>query len=306
MALTQLSLERSCKMGIAQFLLSLSVLGSGGCQFASTSPPAKSAQSLNLERWYPDKGAQALAVAAEFGDVAEVRWLMKEDGVNPDKHFSPEGMPLLAWPIYTKNPIGLLAMLKNGADPDARDPTPFSRSYPGKPMGRYIRNNAMVLAAKQQDSIYLRYLLDYGGDPNTRNFDNETLVYQAFTWQDQWQNVKLLVERGADINEPNPGGVSGPIIEQYATRGRFQRVYWLLDGGADPRLEFHGALANPQFSSHASSPTVEAIFWAGLGPEPEWQIRCQRWLISNGFSRPPMPRHYRMLRADNEYETDKY
>lgn len=285
--LSIVTIEGSCmKMGLVQILLSLSLLGSGGCQFASTSPPAKSAQSLNLEKWYPDKGAQALAVAAEFGDAAEVRRLMKEDGVNPDKHFSPEGMPLLAWPIYTKNPTGLLAMLKNGADPDARDPTPFSRSFPGKPMGRYFRNNAMVLAAKQQNSIYLRYLLDHGGDPNTRNFDNETLIYQAFTSQDQWQNVQLLVERGADANEPNPGGISGPIIEQYATQGRFQRVFWLLDNGANPRLQFHGVLANPRFSSHASSPTIKAIFWAGMGAEPEWKIRCQNWLISNGFSRP--------------------
>ena len=282
-----------------QMLLALSLLSSGGCQFTATSPPAKSAQAFNLEKWYPDKSARALAVAAEFGDVAEVRRLMKEEGVNPDKYFSPEGMPLLAWPIYTKNPIGLKAMLRNGADPDARDPTPFMRKFPGEPARPYFRDNAMVLAAKQQDPIYLSHLLDHGGDPNTRNFDNETLVYQALTWHDQWQNVQLLIERGAEINESNPGGVSGPIIEQYAIQGRYQRVFWLLDSGADPGLEFHGAFASPRFSSNASSPTIEAIFWAVMGPEPdpEWRTRSQNWLLSHGFSRPPVPPQYRMLRG---------
>jgi uncharacterized protein len=295
------------KMLSGRILFPLLLLSSGGCRFAPSPTPAQSAHSLDLQRWYPDKGAQALAVAAEHGNVAEVRRLMEEDGVNPDKHFSPEGFPLLAWPIHTENPNGLKAMLVYGADPDARDPTPFSRSYPGKPTGHYFRDNAMVLAARQQNPIYLRYLLDHGGDPNTRSFDNETLIYRAFTWEDQWQNVRLLIERGAEINEPNPGGVSGPIIEQYAKAGWFQRVFWLLSHGADPGLEFHGVFANPQFSSHASSPTIEAIFWSGMGPEPgtEWRIKCQRWLVSNGFSRPPMPLLYRMRRADLGFETEK-
>ncbi len=295
------------KSMFARMLLPLLLLGLGGCLFAPPSPAAKSAHTRSLEKWYPDKGAQALAVAAEFGDAAEVRRLMKEQGVNPDKHFSPEGMPLIAWPIFTKNPAGLKAMLENGADPNARDPKPFSRTYQGKPLGRYFRNNAMVWAAKEENSIYLRHLLDHGGDPNTLNSNNETLVFQAFIWQNRWQNVQLLIERGAKINEPNPGGISGPVVELYATRGGFERVYWLLERGADPGLEYYGDLATPPFSSHTASPTIEAIFWkpmkAGIGRE--WQAKCQRWVLAKGFSRPSMPKHYREDRETFGYETDE-
>ena len=294
------------KSTFARMLLPLLLIGLSGCLFTPPSPAAKSAHTRSLEAWYPDPGAQRLAVAAELGDVDEVRRLMKEEGVDPDKHFSPEGMPLIAWPVYTKNPAGLKAMLENGADPDARDPKPFSRTYQGKPLGRYFRNNAMVWAAKREDPIYLQHLLDHGGDPNTRNSNNETLIYQAFIWGDQWQNVKLLIERGANINEPHPGGISGPVVELYATRGGFEKVYWLLGRGADPGLEYHGGLANPTFSSNSSSPTIEAIFWMPMGSGGiEWQIKCQKWLLSKGFSRPPMPEPYRKYRADFGFETDE-
>jgi hypothetical protein len=288
-------------------LLALCLLGQTGCLLSAPSPAAKSAHTRSLETWYPDVGAQKLAVAAEFGDVAEVRRLMKEEGVNPDKHFSPEGMPLLAWPIFTQNPDGLKAMLENGADPNARYPIPFSRTYQGKPLGRYFRNNAMVWAAKQSNPIYLRHLLDHGGDPNTRNSNDESLVYQAYIWQNQWQNVQLLIERGANINEPIPGGILGPIIELYATTGAFQKVYWLLEHGADPGLDYYGGLADPPFSSHSASSTIEAIFWKPMKPGvgSQWQEKCQRWVLSKGFTRPPLPDDYREDREYFGYETDE-
>lgn len=290
------------KRFIHLLLLSTALFLQTGCLLSAPSPAAKSAHTRSLETWYPDKGAQALAVAAEFGDAAEVRRLMKEEGVNPDKHFSPEGMPLIAWPVFTKNPAGLKAMLENGADPNAAMPYPL-------PPDRTPRNNdnAMVWAAKQDDPIYLRHLLDHGGDPNTRNVNNETLVFQAFIWQNQWHNVQLLIERGANINEPRPGGISGPVVELYATSGGFEKVYWLLEQGADPGLEYHGGLATPPFSSHAASPTIEAIFWKPMkvGIGREWQTRCQRWVMAKGFSRPPMPEYHRKDREAFGYETDE-
>jgi len=285
-------------------LLSTALFLQTGCLLSAPSPAAKSAHTRSLETWYPDKGAQALAVAAEFGDAAEVRRLMKEEGVNPDKHFSPEGMPLIAWPIFTKNPAGLKAMLENGADPNAAILHPAQETERFR--GRY-ENNAMVWAAKQEDPIYLRHLLDHGGNPNTRNSNNETLVFQAFIWQNQWQNVQLLIQRGAYINEPHSGGISGPVVELYATSGGFERVHWLLERGADPGLEYHGDLATPPFSSHTASPTIRAIFWkpmkAGVGRE--WQTKCQRWVLAKGFSRPPIPKNYRKDREAFGYEIDE-
>ena len=277
----------------ARMLLPLLLLGLGGCLFSPPSPAAKSAHTRSLEKWYPDKGAQALAVAAEFGDAAEVRRLMKEEGVDPDTHISPEGMPLIAWPVYTKNPAGLKAMLENGADPNARVTEPFE-IYRGKDgsVGIYYYNNAMVWAAKQEDSIYLRHLLDHGGDPNTRNSNNETLLFQAFIWQDQWQNVELLAKHGADVNALSQ---AYPIVSNYAMMGAFKKVYWLLEHGATPD------------NKGRNKSTLNAIFWKPMkaGEGREWQIKCQQLVLARGYERPSMPEHYRRDREAFGYETDE-
>lgn len=287
-------------------LLALCLLGQTSCLLSAPSPAAKSAHTRSLETWYPDVGAQKLAVAAEFGDTAEVRRLMKEEGVNPDKHFSPEGMPLLAWPIFTQNPDGLKAMLENGADPNARVKEPFE-VYKGKDgsVGIYYYNNAMVWAAKQSDPIYLRHLLDHGGDPNTRNSNNETLLFQAFMWQRQWKNIQLLVERGANINEPH-AGMAAPILQHFSSFANFSQVYWLLSHGADPGLEYRGGRSDPPFSSHPNSKIIQDIFWYPAKPaQEEWQKKCQQWLLKRGYERPPISDHYRKMRTDFGYETDE-
>ncbi|CAD0334670.1 ankyrin repeat domain-containing protein [Xanthomonas hortorum] len=256
-------------------VLLLSVLlACAGC--GGLSLPATAQQSAYpLHSYFPDPKAQALALAAEYGNVKEVRRLMKEEHVDPDVIFSTDGYPLLMWPIMTHNPEGLRAMLENGADPNARKLHPQQNTTRFK--GRY-KDNAMVWAAKQEDPIYLKLLLDHGGDPNARNSNGETLLLQAFLTQNQWENVKLLVERGADVNAKSQGS---PIILDYAARGGFEQTYWLMQHGAD-------------FSDDR---TIEAVFWHPGNPDdPTWQRRCQQWLLQHGIKRPPLPENYRSMR----------
>ncbi|HEV7269289.1 ankyrin repeat domain-containing protein [Pseudoxanthomonas sp.] len=244
--------------------------------------PPTSQSFLDVEQSFPgNPKAQALAVAAERGDAREVRRLMKEEGVDPDTVFSPEGLPLLAWPILTGNPAGLEAMLENGADPNVAKPYPL-------PPDRTPRNNdnAMVWAAKADDPIYLQLLLDHGGDPDTRNVNNETLLLQARLMDNQWENVKLLVERGADVNARSQ---QRAFVNEYASLGGFMQTHWLLEHGATP-------------DKH----TIEAIFWRPTELEdPEWQRRCQQWLLQRGYQRPPMPDSYRRMREAFGFPTDE-
>ncbi|WP_425533311.1 ankyrin repeat domain-containing protein [Xanthomonas campestris] len=250
--------------------------------------PAPAQQSAYpLRSYFPDPKAQALALAAEHGNVKEVRRLMKEERVDPDVIFSKDGYPLLMWPILTQNPEGLRAMLENGADPNARKLHPQQDTTRFK--GRY-EDNAMVWAAKQKDPVYLKLLLDHGGDPNTRNSNGETLLLQAFLTQNKWENVKLLVERGADVNSTSQGS---PIIFHYAARGGFEQVFWLLEHGADPKI--NDLTRNPD-GSH-EYPVVADIFWHPGNPnDPTWQRKCQQWLLQHGYTRPPLPDYLRKMR----------
>ncbi|MCC4604104.1 ankyrin repeat domain-containing protein [Xanthomonas campestris] len=258
-------------------------LACASCGGVSLPAPAQQS-AYPLRSYFPDPKAQALALAAEHGNVKEVRRLMKEERVDPDVIFSKHGYPLLMWPILTQNPEGLRAMLENGADPNVAKPYP---PEPGSSSTPTNHANAMVWAAKQDDPIYLKLLLDHGGDPNTRNANNETLLLQAFLSQNEWENVKLLVERGADVNATSQGV---PILFNYAARGGFEQAYWLLEHGADP-----GEGSPPPLPKNLS--IVESIFWHPGNPnDPTWQRKCQQWLLQRGYQRPPLPESFRSMR----------
>lgn len=258
-----------------------------GCGADLSASQPRSRHQAALERAFPDPRAQALAIAAERGDAAEVRRLMQDEGVNPDVIFGGQngGMPLLAWPIYSKSPEGLRAMLAAGADPNAK------KSFESQNGGTRFHGNAMVLAAEQKDPTYLGILLDHGGDLDTRNGNGEPLLFHAFIKQNQWRNVQLLVERGADVNANVSLGRT--IVEIYASRGGFMMVHWLLEHGADPSRQF----VDGKPVQKPDSRTIDSIFWHPGDPaDSTWQRECQRWLLARGHERPPMPDHYRRMR----------
>lgn len=245
---------------------------------------------------YFDGKALQLAIAAESGDADAVERLIKQDGIDPDTTFSArDGIPVIAWPLRAKNIDGLRALLDNGADPNAR-------TYKQVGERRIGYNNAMVYAAKMDDPRYLELLLAHGGDPNTRNSNNETLMYQAFLSGNQWKNVQLLVEKGANVNEPNLGSAD-TVLSLYTGRGGFDSAYWLLEHGADPTIRtkiLTGSGETPPMRM------VDAIYWEITTPDLlPWQKKCQQWLIARNIPRPPMPEHIRRKRESFGYPTEE-
>ncbi|MEO6519948.1 MAG: ankyrin repeat domain-containing protein, partial [Pseudoxanthomonas sp.] len=185
------------------------------------------------------------------------------------------------WPVFNRNLPGLKLLLENGADPNAR------RVDPKRPSGQQ-RNNALVFAAGMEDSRYLIMLLDHGGDPNTHNSNGEPLTYVA-TLQNKWPNVKLLVERGANVNEGlYVADGYNTVVNWYSSFGNFEQVYWLLQHGADVTrtTEAHKSSANKM-----RMPVVDDIFWLPVKPRViEWQRKCQQWLLAHGIEQSPMPK----------------
>ncbi|WP_416056339.1 ankyrin repeat domain-containing protein [Stenotrophomonas maltophilia] len=252
--------------------LCAALLVASGCALSS---------SHGAEQYFAGKDLE-LAAATENGDSDAIRRLMKDDGVDPDRIFARDaGIPLLAWPLRARNLDGLQALLDNGADPNAR----AYKTVDGRRLGY---NNAMVYAAKMDDPRFLELLLKHGGDPNTRNSANETLLFQAFVAGNQWENVKLLVENGADVNEQNRGSAD-TVISWYTTRGAFEHAYWLLEHGADPTVMLTSSTGEPDRMLVA-----EHIYWGITTPDLlPWQKKCQQWLMARNIPRPPMPKGIR-------------
>lgn len=241
--------------------------------------------SHGAEQYFDGKNLE-LAIATEHGDSDTVRRLIKNEGVNPDRVFARDaGIPLVAWPLRAKNLDGLRALLDNGADPNAR----AYKTVDGRRLGY---NNAMVYATKMDDPRFLELLLKHGGDPNTRNSANETLLLQAFLSGNQWKNIQVLIENGANINESSLDLGDDTVLSWYTTRGGFDYAYWLLEHGADP------AIAKPEGSSQPGrQKMVEDIYWEITTPDNlPWQKKCQQWLIERNIPRPPMPEHIRRKR----------
>lgn len=236
---------------------------------------------------YFEGPALQLAVASDRRKAEQIRWMIREKGINPDKLFDKGDMPLVAWPVFNENPEGLRLLLENGADPNAR------KYQPQRKRGQY-RNNAMVLAARSKNPIYLKLLLDHGGDPNTLSSNNESLLHVAYL-RGQWQNVQLLIQRGARINEPlfaKSESYEGhdTVLNWYASLGNFDKAYWLLQHGADPARKIWVPPGTAQPEQARRMPILEDIFWLPVKPHMvEWQRKCQMFALARGLKPPPMP-----------------
>ncbi len=221
----------------------------------------------------------ALAHAAAVGDADAIERAVGE-GASPGA-VSGGGLPLVAWPILQGNAAGVRALLARGADPDA--------AAPG--VGRSI-----VWAAKAQDSALLAAFLDAGADANAFAADGNPLLKTA-ALAGRWDNVQLLVERGARI-DAHPQGAPGDTVLHFYSAGQFDKVLWLLENGADPSHRLERAAAP---SRVGAQPVIENIFWwpvdSGRFPRlAEQQRQSQQWLADNGHAAPTEPAHLARLR----------
>ena len=228
-----------------------------------------------------------LAIAASNGNVKEVARLIEQEGVDPNTIFNETGQwTLLSWALHMGNLDGVRALLESGADPNVRT----SRVMNGK---RLQMNSAMYWATRMRDTRFLELLLQHGGDPNQRTASGSPLLHEAFLTGNNWENVKLLVKYGADVNEDHHS-VGNTILALYTGRGGFSYAYWLLQHGADPTL----STDDPRTAKKpVRMMMVEDIYWLMTTPDNlPWQKKCQQWLIERGIERPPMPESIRRQR----------
>ena len=159
--------------------------------------------------------------AVQRGDIATIQAFAAAGG---DLNVRNWGGSTPLWVALTEeNRDSYEALLKYGADPNV------------------IMSGKRVVthwAAMKHDPWWLRLALEHGADPNLVNVGrgrpSEGTPLKAAISNGTLENVKLLVEHGADVNKPDRYNCY-PIADA-AAQNKFEVVLYLLDAGADYRV----------------------------------------------------------------------
>ena len=142
-----------------------------------------------------------------------------------------EGMDLLKWSMGRFCLECFETLLERGADIER----PPAGEYTGK-IEQLFLMPVMELAAQLNDPAYLASLLRHGGNPNALDvYGARTIIHEAIM-QSRIENVRLLVEAGADIHAREDLSMATPLHNARSYRD-FEIAYYLLEQGADPMLK---------------------------------------------------------------------
>jgi ankyrin repeat protein len=176
---------------------------------------------ITTDKVFADPQVAQLASAAQDGDLDRIRQLIKAGA--PVRYVGREGMTVTHYALRARRnaPQVMEMLLKAGADP-------VSMLSNGESVPSYAvsRDNA--------DPEVVKVLLTHGISPNWFPPGQKTSLLQDAVMGHNLPVMRLLVERGADINYVNP--FSGSALH-YALNGTdFYRAAYLVEAGIDLKL----------------------------------------------------------------------
>lgn len=194
-------------------LFVVSVIVVGGIYYKFGSGGKVAGQSIN-DTFTNDLDASMVKAAAR-GDMAEAKRLVAE-GANPNVIGENDITPLF-WMLSSHNKEGLKILLEIGADPT---------------VGKLKGVAPITVAAGIKDSDYLVMMLDAGASPNADTGEPklESLLHTAVIHR-QFNNLKILLDRGADINKVDGIGATPALTA--AMISDWETVDYLATRGAD-------------------------------------------------------------------------
>ncbi|WP_333709222.1 ankyrin repeat domain-containing protein [Malikia spinosa] len=179
---------------------------------------------ITTDKVFADPRVAQLANAAQDGDLTRIEKLIKAG--TPVKFVGQEGMTVTHYALRARRnaPQVMELLLKAGADP-------VSILSNGKTVPHYAvaRNNA--------DPKVVKVLLAHGIGPNwfpPSGVYHDRSMLQAAIMGRNLQVIKLLVERGADINYVDP--FSGSALHMALDGIDFYIPAYLVEAGIDLKL----------------------------------------------------------------------
>ena len=230
------------------------------------------------------KTALALAIFNGGYDVASLLVDRKTDVNKADaQRFTPlfwaadrrnmETAPNFPW-MVTVDPMPLIRkLLDAGANPNALvNNTPRGRMREGSP--RIVFATALMRAAFAGDLELVKLLLERGADPAIVSKDGETMVsaaaglafihgyHRGKPGAERLQVVKLFVQRGNDVNQPDDYGIT-PLMAA-GNYGDVAMIQYLIDVGADLGAHDLGKKNDGAFGSSVE-PLMPIDYAIGVG-----------------------------------------
>jgi ankyrin repeat protein len=184
-----------------------------------------------------------------------------------------ETAPNFPW-MVTRDPFPLIRkLLDAGADPNAAiNSTPRARMREGSP--RLVYATAIMRAAFSGDIELVKLLLDHGADPQIISSDRETTLmaacgtgfingyHRARPPAERLAVVKLLVEKGADVNAADGYGITPLMVA--SNLGDLEVVKYLVSKGADLNAHDLGKKNDGSFGSSVE-PLMPVDYAIGVG-----------------------------------------
>lgn len=180
-------------------------------------------------------GATPLSEAAANGNAALIEHLLKA-GADPNTLVTPQGQTVLMSAARVGNVDAMKVLLERGAYVDARE--------------NFRGQTALMWAAAEGHAPVVKMLLDHGADHKARSSDRDTtppkltngtpaapifrggLTALLFAVrQGQIETAKVLLDGGADINQPDSDGNNAIILA--LLNNHFDVAQMLVDRGAD-------------------------------------------------------------------------
>ena len=186
-----------------------------------------------------------LAQAIEDNNPAELERQLALAPSNVRLETGAEGITLLLYSMMIRDKECMGILLTHGFDPN-QDIFLGPSQLQVQPVG---------IAAAGEDAAILLVLLDHGGDPNSR-YDNNPALFVAAE-AEQFVQLRLLLERGADINATASDGRTAIIA--LADQAQFDQVAYLIEqGAAIHKPDSYGATLAFAVQERYVSPALEA------------------------------------------------
>lgn len=180
-------------------------------------------QQTRAEDYFTNQTEIDFCHAIEWSDTNKMR-IFLGDGLDVNTKGNVDDMNFLMWSFIKQNKDSYQYLLEHGANPNLLT-KPSQRKYP---------ISVMNLAVMPKDSFWLKEALEHRGNPNTSK-GHESIIFEAIDYERN-ENVKLLLEAGADINYQNEISKDTPLINAMSG-SRYDIAFFLLENGANPNLK---------------------------------------------------------------------